>query len=766
MLTAQTRMIAGFALHFLFPALLLAEQPPSEPAITARDRAHWSFQRPIRARIPNCRSSEWVRTPVDAFILSRLEGAGLKPALPVDRGTLLRRITFDLIGLPPAPKEVEDFLADSSPGAYERVVERLLASPHYGERWAQHWLDVVRFAESNGYEIDAQRTQAWRYRDYVIRSFNEDKPYDRFVTEQLAGDELAGTRDPKQVADLLVATGFNLCGPIHLVSGNTDPEVNRQEVLTEMANGVSAAFLGLTMGCARCHDHKFDPISHADYYRLQSFFAAAQPKDVDIAEPNERAAYNKKLKEIDLRIDPLRQKITQLEAPYRAKLTEAKKARLEPSYRQALATEESKRTVEQRKLAGQASTLIQITWDELLEAFSSADRTRRAAWRAELYDLEALKPAAPDQAWAIRDEQRVPKTYLLARGDPKRKSGEVKPAFPRVLVDPQSVKSLGAGSARLDRIALARWLTSPKHPLTARVMVNRLWQHHFGQGLVTTPNDFGLRGQAPSHPELLDWLACEFIDQGWSLKHLHRLMVLSSTYQQASRVAESNGAVAADPGNRLLGHMNRRRLEGEILRDHLLATAGTLNLEMAGPKVYVPLEPEVYQLIFTEGEPDGLWPVTPDSRQHTRRSIYLFAKRNLRLPLLEAFDRPDSLSSCPVRPVSTFAPQALILMNGPFAQEQSKGFAARLMKECGSDSEKQIDRAYRLAFSRAPRSVELRFAREFLALQKESILRAMGPNAAAGAAPGLTDKLHRAQELALAHFCLAVMNSNEFIYVQ
>jgi hypothetical protein len=648
-------------------------------------------------------------------------------------------------------------------------VDRLLASPHYGERWAQHWLDVVRYAESNGYEADGERPHSWHYRDYVIRALNEDEPYDRFVTEQLAGDLLVSGPSAAS-ADLRIATGFNRCGPVHLVGGNTDPEVNRLEVLTEMTSGVGAAFLGLTVGCARCHDHKFDPLSQADYYRLQSFFAAAQPTDVDIATLDARAAHQQRLTEIDAQLAPLRKQVAALEAPYRARLTEAKRAKLDPIYRDALAVAAKSRTSEQKKLVEHAEVLLKLTWDEVLEALTPADRARRALWRAQLHALEAQKPPPAARAWAIQDAAKIPPTYILQRGDPKRKGAVVLPAFPRVLAErPASSVERGAlegaPCSALTRLDLARWLTSPDQPLTARVLVNRLWQHHFGRGLVATPNDFGLRGEPPSHLELLDWLATKFIAQGWSIKHMHRLIVLSNTYRQASRVVPTALAKRMDPNNRLLWRMNRQRLEGEALRDAVLAAAGSLNPKLGGPMVLVPLEPEVYELIFTEGEPDGLWPVTPDPREHVRRSIYLFAKRNVRLPLLEAFDRPDTLTSCPVRPLSTFAPQALILLNGPFMQTQSKLFAARLLCESGSDVDGQIDRAYRLALARAPRASELRLARDFLATQQKIIrdrLRAPQP---VGLPTGVTDHMDPAAAAALADFCLAVFNCNEFLYV-
>jgi hypothetical protein len=720
---------------------------------------HWAFQPPVRPPLPRVRDAAWASTPIDSFILARLEQAGLTPARLADRATLLRRVTFDLIGLPPTPEELTAFLEDTRPDAYVRVVERLLSSPHHGERWAQHWLDVVRYAETNGYEADGLRPDAWRYRDYVIRSLNEDKPYDRFVQEQLAGDLLAGEGAGQTRAALLVAAGFNRCGPVHQTSGNIDPTVLRQEVLTEMTSAVGAAFLGLTLGCARCHDHKFDPVSQSDYYQIQAFFSLTQPKEIDLATPAERVRHDRQARELEVRIAPLRQQLARLEGPYRERLTAAKKARLEAPYREALATPPGKRTAEQKKLAGQAETLIKVTWDEIVDALTPADRRLRADLRRQMHDLEQQKPAPPAQAWTVADTAGQKFAHVLKRGDPGRPGPRVEPGFPAVLC------STGAEKARsANRLDLARWLTRPDHPLTARVIVNRLWQHHFGRGLVATPNDFGRHGEPPSHPELLDWLARELVDSGWSLRHLHRLMVLSSTYRQSSRRSDTDPrARTLDPENRLLGRMNRRRLDGEELRDSVLAVSGSLTRRLGGPMVRVPLEPEVYDLIFTEGEPDGLWPVTPDPLEHTRRSIYLFKKRNVRLPLLEAFDQPDTLTSCPARSVSTFAPQALILLNGPFLPEHARRLAARLLQNTpkpGAAPEPRmwIEDAYRLALGRPPRASEVRQAVDFLSTQAD-LLRDRLP-------VGLPNGVEPALSAALADFCLALLNRNEFVHVE
>jgi Protein of unknown function (DUF1549)/Protein of unknown function (DUF1553) len=742
-----------------------AAQPPAPPDKTAS----WAFRRPVRVDPPRVSDPDWAKSPIDAFVLARLDKAGLKPSPPAARAALLRRVTYDLTGLPPTLKELDDFLADDQADAYARVVDRLLASPHFGELWAQHWLDVARYADSNGYEADGERPHAWRYRDYVVKAFNDDMPYDRFVREQLAGDLLAGeaahqgvSGTDKPEAQWLIAAGFNRCGPVHQVSGNVDLAVLRQELLTEMTNGVGAAFLGLTVGCARCHDHKFDPIAQADYYRLQAFFSAVQPKEIDLSTPEERADYAHRCEELNAKIAPLRKEAGEIEAPVRDRLRQGKTAKLEASYREALAVDSEKRTPEQKKLAEQADVLIKVTWDEIVDALPPADRAKRAALRQQANALEAQRPAPPAQAWTIAENGSALFAHVLKRGSLNQKGARVTPGFPRVL-DPDAKPAI-EGAPTLNRLDLAKWLTRPDHPLTARVIVNRLWEHRFGRGLVGTPDDFGAHGEQAADPELLDWLAVELVEHGWSLKHIHRLMVLSNSYQQDSRPASADGK-RVDPDNRLLWRMNRRRLDAEGLRDGVLAVAATLNPALGGPMVRTPLEPEVYDLIFSEGEPDGLWLPAPDPRQHTRRSLYLFSKRNLHLPLLEVFDQPDTLSPCPVRAVSTFAPQALVLLNGPLLQEQSKAFAVRVLREAGADDAARVERAYRLALGRGPSDGERRTALDFLTAQTDLLRDRLRARLPVRVPPETPEGVDPAAAAALADFCLALLNRNEFLYV-
>ncbi|QEL13737.1 DUF1549 and DUF1553 domain-containing protein [Limnoglobus roseus] len=733
----------SIVLVLLLPTLTLAQEKVKEPEITAEDRAHWSFVPPRKAGVRGQGSGV---SSIDSFIRAKTT---LSPT--ADKLTLIRRVTFDLTGLPPTLKEIDDFVADPSPQAYETVVDRLLASPHFGERWATHWLDVVRFAESNGYELDADRPDAWRYRDYVARSFNVDKPYSTFLREQIAGDELAAGKEPREVADLWIATGMHRCGPAHMVSGNLDREMIRQESLTEMVNGVGAAVLGLTLQCARCHDHKTDPISTADYYRVQAFFAAAEYRDVNLATDGEAGAFDKSTAALAKRIGVVKKQVEEIDFPVRAKVVTAKIAAVAPHFREALKADPDKRTAEQKRLVKEIQPAIKVAWDDVLNAMPPGEKAKRDALRQQLFDLEAERPARPAQAWAIADAEKRPPTHVLRRGDASKKGPAVSMAFPRVLTHD--------GPPPTNRTQLAEWFTSSEQPLTARVIVNRLWSHYFGTGIVRTVNDFGVTSDPPSHPELLDWLACELMDHDWKLKHVHKLIVMSEAYHQTSAVKPN----PADPDNRLLGRQNRKRLDAEAIRDAILTAAGTLNREVGGRSVRVPLEPEVYDLIFTEGEPDGLWPVTRDAKQHTRRSLYLFAKRNVRLPILEAFDQPDTLTPCTGRNVSTFAPQALILMNGPFANEQSRELAALLMREKG---DARLTLLYRRAIGREPTAAELKTMTAFFSVQAEEIRGRLLARQPVSLPKVIPDGADVAELAALADVCLAVLNSNEFVYVK
>jgi hypothetical protein len=672
-------------------------------------------------------SAPWVKTPIDAFILSVLQANKLSQSEQADSIHLIRRVTFDLIGLPPTPAEVEAFVRDKSPDAYEKVVDRLLASPHYGERWALKWLDVVRYAETNGFELDADRPHAWRYRDYVIDAFNRDKPYDQFIKEQIAGDEMfPGNKEA------LVATGYLRAGQEHLVAGNIDPEMSREEVLTEIATSVGQTFLGLTVNCARCHNHKFDPILQADYYRMQAIFGGASGQEVEIATDAEKSAWEAADKAYKERLKPVTDALEQLAKPYEERIVAERLSKLDPKLQEAWKIPKDKRTPEQEVLAYNAKSQVEPTWDIVVGAMPPEVREKRAALRVELHKIEATEPDPLPKAYAyVNNKEPAPQAYVLRMGDPKNRLDPVDASVPRVLKASYEIPQESVGR----RSALANWLASGDNPLTARVMVNRIWQFRMGTGIIRTPNDFGVMGDRPSNQALLDWLASEFVARGWSVKTLDRMLVSSSVYRQSAQPDKIREAI--DPENRWYWRMNRKRMEGETMRDAILAVTGSLNPALGGRPVRIPIEPEVYNLIFTEHERDGLWPVNPDKSVQDRRSIYLYNKRSVRLPMLTSFDQPDAITSCPVRPVSTHPLQALSLMNSDFMTEQSQAFADRLTKECKKDAACAVKTAWELTLARAPSPQEQKLAKTFFS---------------AGGS--------------LADMCLALLNRNEFVYVQ
>lgn len=646
------------------------EQPlptSSEPeqSFDDRSRQHWAFQ-PVKAQSPPAvKNDGWIRTPVDAFVLAELEKQNLSAANPAAKSTLIRRLYFDLTGLPPAPGEVAAFVNDDSTDAYEKVVDRLLADERYGERWAQHWLDVVRFAETEGFEYDRNVPDAWRFRDYVIDSLNSDKPFNQFVREQVAGDEIR-PHDPEFQA----AAIFHRLGAVRRNAGNPEIALSRNEVLTERTNIVGEAFLGLTVGCARCHNHKLEPISQKDYYRLQAYFAATQEFDISLVPPAEKDA-------LDQKITANKKRISQL----KAQATEA---------------------------AGEQQQQLEREIHDLL-----------SECQQHLATIPSIR----------NDFEQQTTIHVLRRGVWEQKGVAVGPRPLSVLVS-ETEPELPPDCVT-PRTQLADWLTAKSNPLTARVIVNRIWQHHFGAGLVKTANDFGTHGSRPSHPELLDWLASEFMGNQWRLKPLHRMLVLSNTYRQSSHVTQDSESAQADPENQYLSHFRRRRLSGEEIRDAILAITGRLNLKSHGPSVMIPVDRELVNLLYDPAQ----WIVTTDAAEHDRRSIYLIAKRNLRLPFMETFDAPALQSSCPERVASTHAPQALELLNGSFTNEMADAFADRLTRECGDDPQRIIDRAWQLATGHSPSVRERELAATFL------------------------------QDQPLREFALAIFNLNEFLYV-
>jgi len=515
-------------------------RPKGEFTLTDRDYAHWAFK-PVRRIEPPSVSSQKLAgsNPIDRFILQKLTAAGLTFSPPASNEALIRRITLDLIGLPPTPQEIDNFIAARAkeaassfiphPSALEALIDRLLASPSYGERWGRHWLDLARFAETDGFEHDAVRQHSWRYRDYVIKSFNNDKPYDRFIREQIAGDEL-WPEDP----DAVTATGFNLLGPDMVDS--SDQVQRRHNTLNDMTDTAALAFLGLTMGCARCHDHKFEPHLQRDYYAMQAFFTPTKfNREKPIPSPEFNSAFEAALKKYNEH--PTVQELTSLEAPAREKIFQRKVAKLPAEAQIAHRTAPEQRNAEQSNLVLETADKVQVSDKDVS---SELDSTQNAVRKKLLDAIKKLpKPTSLPKAMALTtNEKSADKTFILRRGEYSQPQDEVTAAFPSVLesrLQPESLNnSLKAG---LQRTILAKWLASPANPLTARVMVNRIWQHHFGRGLVATPSEFGMHGQPPTHPELLDWLASEFIASGWSVKHMHKLMLLSQTYQQGSVIS-------------------------------------------------------------------------------------------------------------------------------------------------------------------------------------------------------------------------------------
>jgi hypothetical protein len=751
--TFATGSIA-FGLALSVACALTIARPPAD-----KDETHWAFVPVRRPEPPPVPDATWSRDPIDRFVRARMETEGIKPVGAADRRTLIRRLYLDLIGLPPTLDEVRTFLEDRSPDAVAKVVDDLLARPQYGERWARHWLDVVRYAESNGYERDGAKPHAWRYRDYVIDAFNRDKPYNRFVTEQLAGDEAEGSDATAQIATTFLRLGTWDDEP-------ADPMVDRYDQLDDVMGTAATAFLGLTLRCARCHDHKFEPFSQVDYYRMLAVFQPLKrPQDdrTDLDRPvgteAELAMYHAGMAKAEAELAQVWERIEGLTRPEIDRLfAPSEKAKdgkppgrtpLPPELGKALQTEPSKRSQHQRNLvkffaAPLEAEICRIAPEEVKAALKLLD-DRTAA-------IKAAQPKEPPRAYIwYEDGPKAPPTHVLKRGDPTRPGVVVEPGVPAILAarppGPPMPTALSTGR----RLWLSRWLTGPGSPLVARVIVNRIWQFHFGEGLVPSSNDFGVMGDPPSHPELLDWLAHEFVASGWRFKPLHRMIVLSQTYQQSSSFSPE--AARIDPRATYLWRWRPRRIEAEAIRDAMLAVSGRLNPRMGGPSFYPTLPREVLEGQSRPGEGWG----KSDDLEQSRRSIYIFAKRSLAVPELEILDAPDTTSSCERRMVSTTGPQALTFLNGAFIYEQARHFAARLVAGAGQSPKDQVEWAFELALGRPPRPEESQAALEFLAEQQRQIA-ADAATAEAGADPR-TDR-----RKALEAFCLVIMNMNEFVY--
>lgn len=702
-----------------------SESAPSSVAspmdVLSAGKRYWAYQPVQKPSVPVVKDRFWVRTPVDAFIRQKLEAAGLSPTSPAERAVLVRRAYFDLWGLPPTPEQVDAFVQDSSPDAWPRLIDQLLASPHYGEKWGRHWLDVVRFAETNGYERDGPKPNAWRYRDYVIRSFNDDKPFDQFIREQIAGDEF-----PEWSADAIIATGFYRLGLWD--DEPADPLLALYDGYDDIVTVIGQGFLGMTLNCARCHDHKADPITQRDYYSLLAFVRDIRPysetrnvsspnNTTDITPPEERKKYEGALQAREKELKELERVMKPIE--------DAAIKKMPPE--DQLKVDDGKREQVLRKVP------------RYLDEASRAEYLKLADRRRQL-----LAQPLPIQQFALSVNNCLPnppRVHVLGRGNPRAPGVEVQPAFPAVLgaatpqipPPPPNAKSSGR------RTVLADWLASPTNPLTARVIVNRIWQYHFGRGIVPTANDFGRLGEPPSHPELLDWLASDFMSHGWRIKRLHRLIMTSQVYLLSSQ-AHAEG-LAKDPANKWLWRFPMRRLAAEEVRDAMLAVSGQLNRAIGGPSVY----PKIPAAILAgQSRPGEGWPTSPKD-QANRRSVYVHVKRSLQVPILAAHDQADTDSSCPVRYVTTVPTQALGLLNGEFTHDLALAFADRLRQECPGRLEEQVSRGIRLTTGRNPQPKEVQQDIHFI----QSLI----------AQHGLDERT------ALARYALLLLNTNEFFYV-
>lgn len=859
------------------------QMPPEGPRLTeaqvdlltrwikegAEWKEHWAFVAPVVQQPPTVRNAKWVTNPIDAFILSKLEKSSLAPAAPADKTALLRRVTYDLTGLPPTPSEVKSFLSDDSPDAYEKVVDRLLKSERYGEQWARHWLDVVRYADTNSFERDGPKPNAWRYRDYVIRSFNADKPYDQFVREQLAGDEL-----PETGSDGIIATGFYRLGQWD--DEPADRLLALYDGFDDIITTTSQGFLGLTVNCARCHDHKIDPITQADYYSMLSFFQGVTPNgnpnpqvERAIFEGDEaKAAYDAAVKEHREKLDKLQARVSAIEMEFRNLLSKQDQdldqsdmdeleyrfyrdtwqklpnfdalkpetvAKLErPFFDISPATREfafgfvfvgtlkvpadgeytfildsddgSRLTVDGKELieydgihgtgkpqvakvtlkqgrvpirvdyfqgpSGAKELIVKWSGPGFEQRYLSAmteDGLRLADRRGkrrdfvvlmktqgptvlgaerhkeytnlvqELEELKKFKPAA-SYALCVTETGSTPAdTFIMKRGNPQSPGDKVVPTFLSPLGGGKAtIQSVGPNSSGR-RLALANWIASPDNRLTSRVMANRIWQHHFGRGIVRSPNNFGLLGDSPTHPELLDWLAATFVQGNWQMKPLHKLIVMSSTYRMSSQ--PNAVAHTKDPLNNLFWRYDMRRLSAEEVRDSILAVDGRLNPAMYGPGIYPEISDEVKAGQSVPGQ--GWGKSTPE--EQARRSVYVHVKRSMVLPILSDFDFADTDSSCAARFVTTQPTQALGMMNGKFLNDQAAELAKRLRKEAGHDLNQQVKLAYRLALSREP---DAKLVDRGLLL-----------------IDALQKKHGKSPDQALDQFCLMVLNLNEFMYL-
>jgi len=700
--------------------VIKAPEQHATPKVNEETLAFWSFKALKRPEVPDLGVSD---SPIDQFVATRLAEASLKSNVRADRQTLIRRAYYDLTGLPPSPQQVADFVADPDEKAFEKLIDQLLESPHYGEKWGRHWLDLVRFAETNSYERDATKPHAWRYRDYVIESFNQDKPYDVFIRQQIAGDEMSPWK-----REQIIATGF-----LRLGIWDDEPADTEQALyddLDDIMGTTAQVFLGLTINCARCHDHKLDPISQRDYYSMLSFFAGMHRfggpgrsgrnfkfATASISPPAEREAQVKEKQKHQEKIDGIKNEMREIEKRVKQVLVGGQIDDFK---------HEQNRLPIIRKLAP--------------EKVTKEDHVTYAKLRKQWKDLEKNPPKSAEMALAVTTlGTKVRDIAILARGNPHAPTDRVTPTFLEILGGTEAKIELpehGNSSGR--RLALANWIATPENPLTARVMANRIWQHHFGRGIVTSANNFGLQGDPPTHPELIDWLACELIDGGWKLKSLHRKIMLSQTWQQSS--ASQSSAIAKDPENKLLWRYNMRRLTAEEIRDSLLAANETLNTKMSGPSIYTKIPQEV---LAGQSRPGSGWGKS-SPEEAARRSVYIFAKRSLIDPLIANFDGADTDFTCPVRFETTLPTQCLSFVNSEFIHTQAQLLADASTKH-GESQRDQVAWIIERVTQRPAEETEIKKGLELIkSLMSE---------------PEMND------QKALKYFAVVALNMNEFIYI-
>ncbi len=722
-----------------------AEDPvaQADARVTASDREHWAYQPVAQPEPPAVKNSAWVRNPIDRFVLAKLEAEGWEPAAPATPEALLRRMSLDVIGLPPTLAERTAFLDQADFGtAADLLADDLLSRTGYGERWGRHWLDLVRYADTNGYERDGIKPHVWRYRDWVIRSLNDDKPYNRFLLEQFAGDEL-----PDADTDSVIALGYYRLGPWD--DEPADLQEDRFDQLDDMVATTAQAVLGLTLNCARCHDHKFDALSQVDYYRMVAVFNTLRRHQAgrgDLDAPAGNRAQLAALAARDAKIAELSTASRKIRDDAAIAMLKAGKSQFPAPIVAAFLTPPSDRTQRQKLTVDTNAALLERKAEA---AYTPAERQALAQNALQIQVWREATPDLPLAYYVHEPSPEAPPTHLLVRGRANRPGALTPPGVPTVLVkQPLDFPKtpLAGSNTSGHRLTLARWLVDPANPLTARVIVNRVWQHHFGEGLVRTPSDFGLLGLPPSHPELLDWLASQFVKDGWSLKKLHRLILTSQTYRMSHGWREDYAKT--DPENERLWRMPYHRLEVETIRDAMLAVSGKLNPQMYGPSFYEYVPPEA---LAGSSDPNSIWKPF-DERDASRRTIYALTKRSLMVPMFEVLDLCDTTRTAAQRQVTSVAPQALTLFNGQFVNRQAKALADRLAQDAGPDPTPQIRHAWLLALSREPRPNELAKLLDFLATETPRIAEERGID---------TDA---ARKLALEQLARGVLNLNEFVY--